>query len=142
MAAVLWLVAGVLLVAAEVLSGDFVLLMLGAAALAAAGSSALFGSLVIDVAVFAVTAVGLIVLARPVLKRRLAVTHHTKTNVEALLGDQAVVVSQVDAHSGQVKLRGEIWSARTYDETEVLEPGRSVTVMDIAGATAVVWGGP
>ncbi len=142
MAAVLWLVVGVLLVAAEVLSGDFVLLMLGAAALAAAGSSALFGSLVIDVAVFAVTAMGLIVLARPVLKRRLAVTQHTKTNAEALVGGKALVVSRVDAHSGQVKLRGEIWSARTYDETEVIEPGRSVTVMDIAGATAVVWGGP
>ncbi len=140
--AAVWLVAGVLLVAAEVLSGDFVLLMLGAAALAAAGSSALFGSLVVDVAVFAVTAVGLIVLARPVLKRRLAVTQHTKTNAEALVGNKALVMSRVDAHSGQVKLRGEIWSARTYDETEVLEPGRSVTVMDIAGATAVVWGGP
>ncbi len=140
--AAVWLVVGVLLVAAEVLSGDFVLLMLGAAALAAAGSSALFGSLVIDVAVFAVTAVGLIVLARPVLRRRLAITQHTKTNAEALVGNKALVVSQVDAHSGQVKLRGEIWSARTYDETEVLEPGRSVTVMDIAGATAVVWGGP
>ena len=140
--AAVWLVVGVLLVAAEVLSGDFVLLMLGAAALAAAGSSALFGSLVIDVAVFSVTAVGLIVLARPVLRRRLAVTQHTKTNAEALVGDKALVVSRVDAHSGQVKLRGEIWSARTYDETEVLEPGRSVTVMDIAGATAVVWGGP
>lgn len=142
MAAVLWLVVGVLLIAAEVLSGDFVLLMLGAAALAAAGSSALFGSLVIDVTVFAVTAVGLIVLARPVLKSRLAVTQQTKTNAEALVGDKALVVSRVDAHSGQVKLRGEIWSARTYDETEVLEPGRSVTVLDIAGATALVWGGP
>lgn len=140
--AVVWLVVGVLLIAAEVLSGDFVLLMLGVAALAAAGSSALLGSLVIDVAVFAVTALGLIVLARPVLRRRLAVTQHTKTNVEALVGGKAVVVSEVDAHSGQVKLRGEIWSARTFDETEVLEPGRSVTVMDIAGATAVVWGGP
>ena len=140
--AAVWLVVGVLLVAAEVLSGDFVLLMLGAAALAAAGASALFGSLVIDVAVFAVTAVGLIVLARPVLRRRLAVTQHTKTNAEALVGNKALVMSRVDAHSGQVKLRGEIWSARTYDETEVLEPGRSVTVMDISGATAVVWGGP
>jgi membrane protein implicated in regulation of membrane protease activity len=39
-----------------------------------------------------------------------------------------------------VKLSGEVWSARAYDETQVLEPGRSVTVMSIAGATAVVWG--
>jgi membrane protein implicated in regulation of membrane protease activity len=39
-----------------------------------------------------------------------------------------------------VKLAGEIWSAKAYDETQTLEPGRSVTVMAISGATAVVWG--
>ena len=50
------------------------------------------------------------------------------------------MVSRVDAHQGQVKLAGEVWSARSYDETQVLEPGRWVTVMDISGATAVVWG--
>lgn len=142
MGAVVWLVLGAILIAAEVLSGDFVLLMLGGAALAAAGSHALTGSVVIDVVVFAVTAVGLVAVARPALKRRLALTHQTKTNAEALVGGKAVVVSTVDSHAGQVKLHGEIWTARSYDETQVIEPGRSVTVMDIAGATAVVWGGP
>lgn len=142
MGAVIWLVLGAVLIVAEVLSGDFVLLMLGVAALAAAGSATLTDSVVIDVLVFGVTAVGLIALARPVLKRRLALTQHTKTNAEALVGDKAVVVSTVDSGTGRVKLQGEIWSARSYDETQVLEPGRSVTVMDISGATAVVWGGP
>ena len=78
-------------------------------------------------------------LARPVLKRRLHTTH-VLTNVDALLGDRAIVVSTVDAHGGKIKLRGELWSARAYDETEVLEPGRRVTVMTISGATAVVVG--
>ncbi|MGH4023052.1 MAG: NfeD family protein, partial [Pseudonocardiaceae bacterium] len=35
-----------------------------------------------------------------------------------------------------------LWSARAFDETQVLEPGRTVTVMSISGATAVVWGEP
>ncbi len=140
MAAVVWLIVGVLLIAAEALSGEFVLVMLGAAALAAAGSAALSAPVWVDVLVFAVTSLGLITLARPVLKRRLQPAALTLNNVEALVGGQAVVVETVDAHRGQVKLKGEIWSARAFDDTEVLEPGRAVTVMNISGATAVVLG--
>ncbi len=142
MAAVVWLIIGVLLIAAEALSGEFVLVMLGAAALAAAGSAALSAPVWVDVLVFAVTSLSLVTLARPVLKRRLQPPEITRTNAEALLGGQGVVVETVDAHRGQVKLRGEVWSARAFDESEVLEPGRAVTVMHIAGATAVVLGEP
>lgn len=142
MAAVVWLIVGVLLIAAEALSGEFVLVMLGAAALAAAGSAALSAPVWVDVLVFAVTSLGLVTLGRPVLKRRLQPAEITRTNAEALLGGQGVVVETVDAHRGQVKLKGEVWSARAFDDSEVLEPGRAVTVMEIAGATAVVMGEP
>lgn len=138
--AVLWLIAGVLLVAAEVLSGDFVLLMLGTAALAAAVSSALGTPVWADVTIFAVISGALVTLARPMLRRRLHTGVPVLTNAEALIGGRAVVVSTVDASGGKVKLRGELWSARAFDETQVLEPGQAVTVMSISGATAVVWG--
>ena len=139
MAAVVWLVAGFALIVAEVLSSGFVLIMLGVGALVAAGFAALGAPIWLDVAVFAATSVALISLARPVLKRRLY-TNHVPTNIDALLGDRAIVVSTVDAHGGKIKLRGELWSARAYDETQVLEPGQRVTVMTISGATAVVMG--
>jgi membrane protein implicated in regulation of membrane protease activity len=139
MAAVVWLVAGFALIVAEVLTGGFVLIMLGVGALATAGVAALDESIWLEVAVFAGISVALTTLARPVLKRRLHTTH-VLTNVDALLGDRAIVVSTVDAHGGKIKLRGELWSARAYDETEVLEPGQRVTVMTISGATAVVVG--
>jgi len=138
-AAVVWLVAGFALIVAEVLTGGFVLIMLGVGALAAAGVAALDESIWLEVAVFAGISVALTTLARPVLKRRLHTTH-VLTNVDALLGDRAIVVSTVDAHGGKIKLRGELWSARAYDETEVLEPGQRVTVMTISGATAIVVG--
>ena len=139
-AAVLWLIAGVLLVAAEVLSGAFVLLMLGTAALAAAVASALGTPVWVDVVIFGVISMALITLARPMLRRRLHTGEHLLTNAEALIGGRAVVVSTVDASGGRVKLRGELWSARAFDESQVLEPGQAVTVMNISGATAVVWG--
>lgn len=142
MAALLWLIIGVALIAAEVLSGAFVLVMLGTAGLVAALSAVLGVGLPISAGVFAAAALGGIVLVRPALMRRMHSVEHVKTNVEALVGKKAIVVSTVNAHSGRVKIDGDLWSARTFDETEELETGRSVTVMSISGATAVVWGGP
>jgi membrane protein implicated in regulation of membrane protease activity len=141
MAAVLWLVLGVVLIAGELLSGAFVLLMLGAAGLVAALAAALGAGLPVSAVVFVLASAGGMTLARPALVRRMHHGEHVKTNVEALVGAKAVVVSAVDAHQGQVKIDGALWSARSYDETEVLEEGRTVTVMRISGATAEVWGG-
>lgn len=141
MAALLWLVVGIVLVVAEVLSGAFVLVMLGAAALVSALTAALGATPLISGVVFAAVAAGGITLARPALVRRMHRGDAVKTNVDALVGGRGLVVETVDAHHGRVKIGGEVWSARAYDETEVLEPGRSVTIMSISGATAVVWGG-
>jgi membrane protein implicated in regulation of membrane protease activity len=141
MAALLWLIIGVILVLAEMLSGAFVLVMLGGAALVAALVASIGVSGIVSGIVFAAVAAGGITLARPALVRHMHLGEHVKTNIDALVGGKAVVVATVDAHTGQVKINGEVWSARSYDETEVLEPGRSVTIMTISGATAVVWGG-
>ena len=137
MAALIWLIVGILLVIAEVLSGDFVLVMLGAAALAAAGVSALGAADLVSVLVFAASSVGLIVGARPFVKKRLQLGSGIKMHHEALLGAKAVAVSQVDEHGGQVKIGGDTWSARTLDGS-VVEEGEAVTVVEISGATAVV----
>jgi membrane protein implicated in regulation of membrane protease activity len=141
MAALVWLVVGIVLMVAEVLSGTFVLLMLGLAALVSAGVSAVGVPLPISAVVFAAVAAGGITLARPALVHRLQSGEQIKTNTDALVGRKAIVISKVDAHEGRVKIDGDLWSARCYDETEVLEAGRSVTVMGISGAVALVWGG-
>ena len=47
-----------------------------------------------------------------------------------------VVTEQVDGHNGRIKLRGEVWSARTYDPSHVIEAGKHVEVVQIDGATA------
>ena len=139
-AAVIWLIAGLALIAAEVLSGEFVLLMIGGGALAAAGVSAIVGDdLLVGVGVFAVASVLLLFAVRPALRRRLdrgidpGVMHH-----RALVGNTAFVVTRVDGHSGQVRIGGELWSARLLGGDDVIEPGAKVTVMDISGATALV----
>ncbi|MEV5542165.1 NfeD family protein [Saccharopolyspora shandongensis] len=65
-----------------------------------------------------------------------------KTNVGALIGKKAIVESTVDAANGRVRIDGDVRSARAFDETQVLETGQTVTIMDISGATAAVWAEP
>ncbi len=137
MAALFWLIGGIVLIAAEMLSGDFFLLMVGVGGLAGAGAEAAFGNTIVSAAVFAVVSIGLVTFARPWLKHRLhPVLVHT--NADALIGRKAVAVSSVDAQGGQVRLDGDVWSARSFDTTRPIAPGDSVTVIEIAGATAVV----
>lgn len=138
--ALIWLVFGLGLAAAETLTGDLFLLMLSGGALAAAGAAWLFGlPLWADGLVFLVVSVLLLAGVRPVLRRRLAQGPGLPEPVKALEGKHAVVLDQVDQHRGQVKLDGEVWTARAYTEDDVYQPGEQVTVMHIDGATAVVW---
>lgn len=142
-AAVIWLIAGLGLAGAEALTGDMSLLMLSGGALAAAGSSWLLHlPLWADGAVFGVVSVLLLVLVRPVVRRRLTGGAGLLDPVKALEGKPALVLEPVSRHHGQVKLDGEVWTARPYQDDEVYQPGDQVTVMHIDGATAVVWKTP
>jgi membrane protein implicated in regulation of membrane protease activity len=139
--AVLWLIAGVLLIAGEVLSGQFVLLMLGGGALAAAGVSFLIpDSPVVGGVTFAIAAVLLLFAARPALRHRLerGLSDQPPLHSRALVGRGAVVVTRVDGQGGQVRIGGELWSARALVDHDVIEEGTAVTVMQISGATALV----
>jgi membrane protein implicated in regulation of membrane protease activity len=138
----IWLIAAGVLAIAETLSVDFVLIMFAGAALLGAGAAALGAPAVLQVAVFAVAALGLLTVVRPTAKRRLALPHHERIGIDALVGRNAVVIHTVDEHGGRVRLAGEEWSAEAFDPTQVLEVGRTVRVMEIRGAAAVVWAEP
>ncbi len=139
-AALIWLVSALGLAGAEALTGDMFLLMLSGGALAAAGSSWLLDwPIWADGAVFLVVSILLLVLVRPALKRRLSSGKGMLDPVEALEGKSALVLDRVGRHEGQVKLDGEVWTARPLNDDDIYEPGDHVTVMHIDGATAVVW---
>ncbi len=139
-AAVVWLIIAFGLAGAEVLTGDMFLLMLGGGALAAATSSWLLEwASWADGAVFLVVSVLLIAVVRPTLRRRLTPATSQRTGIEALEGKSALVLDRVAHGAGQVKLDGQVWTARPFHDADSYEPGESVTVMHIDGATAVVW---
>lgn len=138
--ALIWLIVALALTGAEVLSGDLFLLMLGGGALVAAGADWAFGwPIWVDGVVFLLVSVLLVGGVRPVLRRRLTAGRGLPEPVKALEGKSALVLDRVARHEGQVKVDGEVWTARPYNDNDVYEPGDHVTVMHIDGATAVVW---
>ncbi|HEY2207490.1 MAG TPA: NfeD family protein [Pseudonocardia sp.] len=135
--AVVWLIAGIVLLGVEVMTGTFVLVMLGGGALLAAASASLLHTPVgVNVAVFAVVSVALLVGVRPMLRRRLH--PELDSGGHDPVGSSALVVSRVDRDGGQVKIEGELWSARALEHQRVFEPGERVTVFQLSGVTAVV----
>jgi membrane protein implicated in regulation of membrane protease activity len=142
-AAVIWLIVALGLAGAEALTGDMFLLMLGGGALAAAGSSWLLNPPIwVDGAVFLLVSVLLLSLVRPVLRRHLTPPQSLSTGIAALEGKRALVLDHVAHDEGQVKVDGQVWTARPLNEGDEFEPGEQVTVMRIDGATAVVWKNP
>lgn len=138
----LWIVLGVALVIAELFTTTLYLLMLGAGAFAAAAAAALGAPVAVQVLVFAVVSALSVVAVRPIIRRhrRPAISSGGELfGVDAITGSTALVLEQVDASQGLVKIDGELWSARAYDGTQVYAPGERVRVIEVQGATVLVW---
>lgn len=135
---VLWMIAAGVLAVGEMLTLSFFMGPIALAAVLAAGAALVGAGPVLQVIVFILTAIAAVAALRPVARRHLKVPSQLRTGTSALVGRQAVVLERVDAHGGQVKLAGEVWTARTYDEDDVLEVGARAHVMQIDGATALV----
>jgi membrane protein implicated in regulation of membrane protease activity len=95
---------------------------------------------VVSLIVFLMVSVLTLALVRPLVKTRLLSAPLTRTGAAALIGKQALVLEKIDNHHGVgcVKIDGEVWSARSFDDERLIEPGTRVEVVDIKGATALV----
>ncbi|NLZ58238.1 MAG: NfeD family protein [Corynebacterium sp.] len=137
--AIIWFIGALVLAGLELAVGEFTLLMLAGAALATAGVSLAGVPIWAEFLTFAVSAFGLLFFLRPALKRRLHKPAALDTSVRALVGENAVVLEAVTGSSGQIRLDGSIWSARSMDPYHTFHEGDHVAVIRIDGATAVVW---
>lgn len=135
---VIWLIAALALGAGEVLSLGFFLAPFALGALVAAAVSAAGAGFVVAGVVFLVVSTLSLLTLRPVARRHLRTPAQLRTNTAALVGKQATVVEEVSHAAGCVRLEGEVWTARPYDDDEVIAAGRRVQVMEIRGATALV----
>ncbi|MFW6724465.1 NfeD family protein [Streptomyces sp. MAR4 CNY-716] len=136
---IVWLLAAAALGAAEFFTMTLVFgLLAGAALVAAVVAGVGVGALGQLVALGAAAAGGLLVV-RPLALKHMAQTPLARDGIDALPGKRAEVLQEVTATSGLIKLSGEEWSARAFDETAVIPVGALVEVLEIEGATAVVY---
>ena len=133
-----WMIVAGVLGAAEVVTLTLVLGMLSVAALGAALVAGVGAPGWLQVAAFSAGSVLLLGVVRPVARRHRRLPPSVRTGTDALVGRRALVLEQVDADHGRVKLAGEVWSARAYDESQTIPAGVTVDVLAIDGATAVV----
>ncbi|HEX2265651.1 MAG TPA: NfeD family protein [Solirubrobacterales bacterium] len=135
---VIWIVAAGLLAIGEMVSLSFFMGPIAVAAVVAAVAALVGAGTALQLVVFILASIASLILLRPIARRHLHTPAKIRTGTAALVGARAVVLERVDGDGGTVKLAGEVWSARPYDEDEVLEPGARVEVMQIEGATALV----
>jgi len=133
----MWLGAAGALLVAEMLTVDLLFASLAFSAFMAAIANGLGFEMAAQGLVFGLAAALSLFVLRPIalkhLKKRPA---DFATNVDALIGATAVALTEVTVHDGQVKLSGEIWSARS--QGALISKDSMLEVVAIEGATAIV----
>jgi membrane protein implicated in regulation of membrane protease activity len=133
-----WMIAAGVLATGEIFTMGFFLGPIAVAALLSAVVALAGAGLAAQWVVFIIASLGSLLVLRPVARRHLRTPPSIRTGTAALVGGPATVLERVDRSGGQVKIGGEIWSARSYDDDDSFEPGARVEVMKIEGATALV----
>ena len=134
-----WLLVAVALCVGEVVTLDLVLIMLAGAALAGGATALVTDALPAQLAVAGATAVLLLALVRPVVRRHLEVPAALPSGPDRLRGRPALVVQDVTAASGQVRVDGELWRARPWAGGPDAPAGSTVVVAAVEGATLHVY---
>jgi membrane protein implicated in regulation of membrane protease activity len=135
---VIWMIVAAALAGGEMLTLSLFLGPLAVAAILAALVAVGGGSVELQAAAFILGSIASLAIVRPIARRHLRTPAHIRTGAAALIGQSATVLERVDSQSGMVKIGGEVWTARTYDEDHVIEAGKRVEVLKIDGATALV----
>jgi membrane protein implicated in regulation of membrane protease activity len=133
-----WMIAAGALAVGEIFTMGFFLGPIAIAAVLAAVVSLAGGGLAASWIVFIAASLASLAVLRPIARRHLRTPPRIRTGTAALVGGPATVLERVDANGGCVKIGGEVWTARAYDDDDSFEPGTRVEVMKIDGATALV----
>jgi membrane protein implicated in regulation of membrane protease activity len=137
---VLWLIAAAIFGVGEIATLGFFLAPFAGGALIAALVAAIGGGTALSWVAFLVVSVVLLAALRPVARSHRRQPPQLRTGTAALVGRTGMVVERIanDEGVGCVRIDGEVWTARAYDDDEVIEAGKRVQVMEIRGATALV----
>jgi len=136
---IVWLIVAAVLGVAELLTTTLAFGLLAAAAVVAAVIGTFHLGLPLQLAAFVVAAGAGLGIVRPIAVRHIKQPPLLRTVTAALVGRSAIVLEEVTEHSGRIRIGGEEWSSRPYDESLVIPVGAKVHVMQIDGAIALVY---
>jgi membrane protein implicated in regulation of membrane protease activity len=137
---VIWLIVAGILGVGEMHQGGFYLAPFALGAAIAAIVSLLGAGAALSAVVFVATSTVVFATLRPVARRHRQLPPSIRTGAAALIGRPAIVLERIanDEGVGCVRIGGEVWTARSYDDDEVIDAGERVEVVEIRGATALV----
>lgn len=137
---IVWLIVAAVLGVAELVTTTFAFGLIAVAAVVAAVVAVFHLDLALQLVAFVVAAGAGLGFVRPIAIRHIKQPPALRTGVAALVGRSAIVLEEVSEHSGRVRIDGEEWSSRPYlDDSLVIPVGTKVEVMQIKGATALVY---
>jgi membrane protein implicated in regulation of membrane protease activity len=136
---IVWLIVAALLGVAELVTFTFALGLIAVGACFAAAAAAFDLGLPFQLLAFVIASVAGLGVVLPIARRHIKQPPLLRTGPAALVGRPAHVLEEVNGRGGRVRIGGEVWSARSYDETLVIPVGADVDVMQIEGATALVY---
>lgn len=136
---VVWLVLLVVLVVVELITMGLTTIWFAGGALAAALISIPGTPLALQILVFLVVSALLLYFTRPIAVKYFN-RDRTRTNVESLIGRQAIVISEINnvEGTGQVNTGGMEWSARSSYHNIVIPVGAVVVILGIDGVKLIV----
>lgn len=135
---IVWLVIAAILGIAEVTTLTLALGLLAIGALAGALTAALGLPLIVQLIVFGLSSAAGLAVIRPIAVRHIRQPPLLRSGTAALVGREALALTEVTRHSGRVRIGGEEWSARPYDPGVIIPQGADVDVLAIEGVTALV----
>jgi membrane protein implicated in regulation of membrane protease activity len=135
---IVWLVLAAALGVAEIMTTTLAFGLIAVGAVVAGVVGVAGAGLPFQLIAFGVASAAGLGVIRPIAVRHIKQPPLLRTGTSALVGRSAKVVEEVTDDGGRVRIGGELWSARPYDESQVIPVGSSVDVFAIEGATALV----
>ncbi|MBR1930941.1 MAG: NfeD family protein [Lachnospiraceae bacterium] len=136
---IVWLVVLILAIVVEVVSLGLTSIWFAGGALVAIVATLLHANVAVQIVLFVLTSLLLLYFTRPIAVKYFN-KDRVKTNVESLIGRQAIVISEIDNLQGigQVTVGGQEWSARSIDEKKQIPVGAVVEITAINGVKLIV----
>lgn len=133
-----WLVVFILLILIELATMGLTTIWFAGGAVAGFVASMLGANVVIQAVAFFAVSILLLFFTRPFAVRYIN-SNKTKTNVDGLIGQEALVLEEINniRETGCARLEGKEWTARSMNDT-VIPKDTVVTVERIEGVKLIV----